>query len=120
VTNCLDGGTLHAYTSNHAPANGDTLATYTALEAAFGGYAPITCSAWGAAYLNAANVAESDETVRVWTASGSGLPVTVYGVFYKDVNGNLMYAELFQTPVPLSAAGQTVAYQPVFTGQSEF
>ncbi len=120
ATNCLSGGHLRAYVANHAPANADVLATYTAIEAAFGGYASILCNAWGAAYLNAANVAETDETVRVWTASGSGLPITVYGVFYVDSGGNFLYAELFQTPVTLSAAGQTVAYQPVFTGQSEF
>src|SRR4051812_4810617 len=92
----LDGGSLRLFVSNHTPVAADVLATYTAIEAAFGGYAAITCSSWGAAYLNASNEGETDETVRTFTATGTGLPVTVYGAFYVDSNGALMYAELFQ------------------------
>jgi hypothetical protein len=116
--NLLQSGHLRLYTTNHAPDLEDTLATYTAIEAAFGGYASILCNAWAAAALNASDDAETDEIVRVFTATGAGLPVTVYGVFYVDVNGALAYAELFQNSVTLNIAGNTVAYQPVFTARS--
>jgi hypothetical protein len=111
----FNGSTLRLFTSNHTPVQGDTLATYTAIEAAFGGYAAITLNSWGAAFTNAAHTAESDEVVRVFTATGAGLPVTIYGCFIKLNDGTLGYADLFQTPVTLAAAGQTVAYQAVIT-----
>lgn len=118
-TQLLQGGTLHLYTSNYTPAQGDTAATYAAIEATFGGYAAITCNAWGVAYLNGSNLAETDETLRTFVANGSGLPQTVYGVYYLDAGGGLLFAELNPTGgVTLSAAGQSFSYLPVLTLQT--
>jgi hypothetical protein len=118
-TGLLQGGTLRLFASNHTPISTDTLSTYSAIQASFGGYAGIACSSWGASSTNAANEAETDETVRTFTATGSGLPQTIYGAYYVDANGALAYAELFQSAVVLSAAGQTVNFQPRFTGRSQ-
>lgn len=118
-TELLQGGTLHLFASNHTPVAADVLATYTAIESAFGGYAAITCNSWGAVAQNASAEAETDETVRTFTATGAGLPETAYGAYYVDSNGALAYAELFQTPVVLSVAGHTVNFQPRFTGRSQ-
>lgn len=116
-----NGGTLALYTSNHTPADGDTLSTYTAIEAAFGGYARITLNAWNAPALDSNNYASSTETVRTFTATGSGLPVSIYGVFVLDVNGALAYAELNPTgAVVLSAAGHSFSYLPIITEKSQF
>lgn len=117
--NELDGGDLRLFTGSHVPAASDTLSTYTAIEPSFGGYAAITCSSWGAVFTNGDGEAETDETVRTFTATGSGLPVTVTGVFYVNPSGDLLYAERFQSSVTVTNAGDTVSYLPVFTGRSQ-
>jgi hypothetical protein len=112
--NRLQAGTLRLFVSNHTPVPGDLAATYAAIECAAGGYAAITTNSWAAVAQNAANQAETDEIVRTWTFTGSGLPVTIYGVFFLDVGGNLMFAELNPTGgITITAAGQTFSYQPV-------
>jgi len=115
----LDGGELRLFASNHTPVAADTLSTYSAIQASFGGYAGITLNSWSAVFLNGSDEAETDEIVRTFTASGSGLPQTIYGAYVVDSNGDLAYAELFQNAVTLSAAGHTVNFQPVFTGRSQ-
>lgn len=113
IADRLNGASLCAFTTNHAPASGDTLATYTAIEASFGGYARITLNSWGAASINVGGAAETDEIERVWTATGSGLPVTIYGIFIIGADGFLAYAELNPTGgVTLSAAGHQFPYTP--------
>ena len=118
--NELQGGHLRLFVSNHAPVSGDVLATYTAIEAAFGGYASQTVNDWGAAAA-VGGVATVTAGVYTFTATGAGLPTTVYGYFYTDVNGALAHAELFATGgVTLSAAGHTVSVVPKRTRKSEF
>ena len=120
-TQLLQGGSLHAFVSNHAYNAADVAATYNAIEATFGGYAAITCNSWGAAFLNALNIAETDEIVRSWTTTGSGLPQSVYGIYYLDAAGNLLFSELFSTgPVVLSFVGDQCNYQPIYTALSRF
>lgn len=112
----LEGGTLHLFKTNHTPVAGDTLATYTAIEAAFGGYAAKTLTGWTAAATNGSGQAETQNSIQTWITTGAGLPETIYGVFVEDVNGDLAYAELFPTGgLVLSAAGLPISYLPVFT-----
>lgn len=110
---------LALFVSNHTPVIGDTLATFNAIEAAFGGYARQTITDWGAAATIAAHasVAAGNYT---FTATGAGLPTTVYGVYVVSVANELLYAELISTGGRLlSVAGQSFTYQPVFTLTTE-
>jgi hypothetical protein len=111
----LLNATLHLYVSNYTPVLADVAATYNAIEAAFGGYAAQTITDWGAA----ATVSAKAKTVAgnyTFTASGTGLPATVYGIYVLDASGNLLYAEKNPTGgVTLSSAGHTFSYQPAFT-----
>jgi hypothetical protein len=121
VSNKYNGSSLRAFQSNHAFNPADTAATYLAIECTFTGYASITLNAWGSAYLNSANKAECDETVRSWIAGGAGLPQTVYGIFVLDASGNLLYSELFSGGgVSLVASGDQCNYQPRLTLESKF
>ncbi len=111
ITNKYAGASLCAFISNITPAHGDVAATYTAQEATFGGYARITLSSWGAAYVNASLEAQADEVVRTWTATGTSLPQTIYGIFILSAAGHLLYVESNPTGgVTLSAAGHTFPY----------
>lgn len=119
--NLLQGAALHAYTTNYTPTNADVAATYLAMEASFGGYSPITLNSWGASFLNGANQAETDEAIRTWSATGSGLPVTIYGIFVLSNSGDLLYAELNPLGgITLVNPGDAFSYQPVFTDESKF
>lgn len=112
----LTGGSLRLFKSNHTPVQGDNAATYTAIEATFGGYAPITTNSWGAVFTNTSNEAETDETLRTFLATGAGLPETIFGVFLLSSAGALLYAELDPAGgTVLSAAGQAFSYLPKFT-----
>lgn len=112
-TNKYNGAELCAFVSNHTPVHGDVAATYTAIEATFGGYSRITLNSWSAAYVNASLEAQIDEAVRTWTATGSGLPQTIYGIFILSAGGTLLYVELNPTGgVTLSAAGHSFPYTP--------
>lgn len=118
-TGLLQGGTLRLFISNHTPVEGDTASTYNAIEASFGGYAALTLNGWITSFTNASNIAETDETLRTFTATGAGLPETVYGVYYLDPAGALAYAELNPGGgVLIAAAGQTFSYFPVYTLQT--
>lgn len=115
----LLNATLHLYIANHTPVIGDVLADYTAIEAAFGGYSPQTITNWAAA-ITASAKAKTIAGNYTFTATGAGLPVTVYGVYVLSATGELLYAELNPTGgITLSSAGHTVSYQPVFTLTTE-
>lgn len=112
---------LCLYTVNHTPADTDTTSTYMAIEATFGGYARIVLDTWTDPFLNAAKKAEINELVRTFTATGAGLPVTVYGIFVLTSGLNLLHAEADPNGGKvLSAAGHYYQYQSIFTDKSEF
>lgn len=109
---------LAAFTSNHTPVSTDVAATYTAIEASFGGYARKTVNDWAASTVTS-NIAKSVAGNYTWTATGTGLPVTIYGIFTLDGSGGLLYAELIPTGgVTLTAAGHTFTYNPQWTDQN--
>lgn len=116
ISDRLQGGDLCLFASNYTPQDTDVAATYDAIKATFGGYAEQTCSGWSAAFTNGDGQAETDEAIHTFTATGAGLPETIYGVYYLDAAGLLVYAELFETGgITLSAAGHVINYLPVYT-----
>jgi hypothetical protein len=116
----LMGAQLALYAASHTPTGADTAATYNAIEASFGGYARITLSSWGTPFNNTSNIAEVDEILRTFTATGSGLPQTIYGVYCLDSGGNLLFADPAPAPQILAAAGDSYTYLPIFTDLSRF
>lgn len=114
----LQNCTLHLYTTNRTWLTTDDTAQATAIEATFGGYASQTITDWGAATISG-SVGQTQAGIYVFTASGSGLPQTVYGVYVLDAGGNLLYVEVNPTGgVTLSAAGNTFAYRPQWSDKN--
>ena len=102
---------LCAFVNSHVPATTDVIGDY--IEPSGSWYARISLNAWGAAYVNAANQGEIDETFRTWTASGSLVSESIYGYFVVDGSGNLVWAEVDPSgPQPMSVLGQTFTVQP--------
>ncbi len=116
----LQGGYFHLFDSDIVPGQADTLATYEAIEADFGGYAPIGPVTWDLAgiFINSDAQAEIDSELVVWTSEGPGLPVTIYGLFYIASDGELAFVDTFGAlSQSLEIPGDVVEYLPRFALQ---
>lgn len=94
------------YKAAHTPADGDTKATYTAIEADYTGYGRLSCG-FNPAETNGDGRAESlADLNRVFENAGGGSPTvgnTVHGYFVLDnSDGPLLWAEEFGMPVPMN------------------
>ncbi len=116
----LQGGYFHLFDSDIVPDNTDTLATYEAIEATFGGYEPIGPIDWdlGGIFINSDSQAEIDSELVVWTSTGDGLPVTIFGLFYVASDGELAFVDTFGAlSQNLEIPGDVVEYLPRFVLQ---
>lgn len=99
--NTLDGISVGLFINNYTPADGDTLANYTA--ATFGSYAAASPT-WGSITTNATTgKAQMLSSAMVWSPS-SGPVQTVYG-WYMFKGTELIEAERFDTPYEVGAGG---------------
>jgi hypothetical protein len=117
-TDLLGGGTLEnwslrLFSTSHTPAVTDTLATYTAIESSFTGYAakPLTRSiaagTWGAVGLTGTtidatnnNAKSTYQTQQSWSATSAQV---VYGYFWSGVTSGVgICAEQFASSVSLT------------------
>lgn len=119
IDNELQGGELHLYSSNHTPADTDTESTYSAIEPSNAGLEGQTVSDWGDAAL-VSNVATTEAGLYTFTVTAGSLPVTIYGVYYLDVNGDFSWAELFDDPVTLENNGESVSFVPRYNRKGGF
>jgi len=93
-----DPWTLHLFTNDRTPADGDDEADYT--EAAFTGYAPLTLT-----MSNFGSVSVTDHVASSTYApapqfdytSGAGSAVTIYGYYLLDADDNFKVAERVTT-----------------------
>lgn len=114
IVNLFDPSTfLHLFVNDKIPAPGDTFFDYT--EASYPGYAAIALNAWGAAFINGDGEAQSNETIRTITSTGSSAQV-VYGYMVSDGGGpTLLFAERNPSgPVAIDASGIPYSVQPIF------
>lgn len=107
-----DDWTMHLFTADHTPADGDDETDYT--EATFDGYevATLTAGEWDAIVL-ADHVASLEYTPApefTYEVTGVG-SVTVYGYYLLDGDGDFKIAERLPTPVVLSP-GNAVRITP--------
>jgi hypothetical protein len=115
-------GTLDCglFKSMHTPADGDTLATYTAIEADFPGYARQQIQNWLAASTDGTGRALSVADVVTFTRGAGGAPQNIYGYFVVDAAGNLLWAELDpNAPVAINNPGNTYSILPTLTLKTE-
>jgi hypothetical protein len=113
--------TYHLYTNNYTPIHGSVIGDFTeATSGAFPGYAAQAATPWGTPTV-ASSVATSTAPMLTWTASSMpGSPVTIYGYYVDDGAGNLLWAELFQSPVVVTNSGDSVNLIPLLTMISQF
>lgn len=86
------------------------------VEADFDGYSRIDLDNWGAAFENAAGIAESDEQLRVFSCTGSTTANDIYGYFLMAPGSTYLGAQRNPAgPTTIDTAGQTYPVQPVVT-----
>lgn len=119
IDELLEGGTLHLFKNNYTPVDGSVIGDFT--EADFDGYAPQTVTGWLAAYTNGSGKAETAAGVWTWWKTAGATSNTIYGWFYKDVNGDLYDCE--RNPgggVLINTDGQFFSVDMFKTLKSEF
>jgi len=104
---------IHLFDNNYTPTTSSVIGDFT--EATAGGLA-------GIATPNATDQGVVPGGIdnwifgnALWTASGAGLPVTIYGYWIDFVdpttgNPHMLWAQRFDTPQVLTSAGQTIAF----------
>ena len=101
----LNSLTLHLFDNNHTVVVTDHLAALT--EASFGGYASVATTGWTGPVLDGNNNDAYTLPAEVFTATGSGLPTTIYGAYFTDGAGKLVMAMNDPSPFTMSASGYT-------------
>lgn len=106
---------LKLYTNNHAPANGDTAASYT--EMTTQGYTAKTLTGASWTVATGSRPATASYAQQTWTANGTGGATTVYGYFaVYTTSGLLAFAELFSDgPYTMTNSGDAISVTPQVT-----
>jgi hypothetical protein len=113
-------GYVGLYASAHTPAHTDTLPTYTAIEAAFSGYARQLLGGWTTTGLDGTFHAFSIPGAVTFT-NASVSAQNVYGIFIVDNTGVfLLEAGVFDSPPIVIPAGGTLTINLYETVTSEF
>jgi hypothetical protein len=102
---------IRLFQNDHVPTAIDVVGAYT--EANFNGYASILTNNWGPAFVNGGFDGETDEVNRTFTATNGAVVNTIYGYYFTDPAGNLIYAE--RNPAGgyvINAGGQTYTVLP--------
>jgi hypothetical protein len=119
----VDGNaTIHLFVSNITPSRTDTLSTYSAHEASYGGYAAQTLTTWTDGGIDANNYDTwTGPAITFQATSSSGLPQTIYGYYVVAGDGTtLLWAETFAPAITLSNSGDGFTVTPTFSGASIF
>jgi hypothetical protein len=108
------------FMGNVVPADGDALATYTAVEATFPGYARVDLANWLAAADDGAGRARTLADLITFTRGAGGAPQNIYGYFVFDATPTLLWAERHPSaPVIMAILGDMFRVNPAFTLRSE-
>jgi hypothetical protein len=126
ITNCWGSagpGNIQfcLFNAVHAPLPMDTAATYNAIECAFPGYARqiVASAAWGAPFLSLDTALSLGPPVQFVRGIGVQAPSNVYGYYVLQEGGNIIWAQAFDTPVPIVNPGDTVLFAPQFSFLSQ-
>jgi hypothetical protein len=117
----LNGAKVHLYGSAHTPARGDSLATYTAIESAWAGYAAQS-PAWTASALTAGDQPGFTQSgTLTFGPNTSGGSVNVYGYYVTDsADTQFLGGETFAGAPIAVPNGVSLAFVVQFQDISEF
>jgi len=108
----LDGGSLRLYKNELTPTVDSILADFTVAN--FTGYANKTIATWGTPYLDALGLATVLGGLQTWTCTDAVTPNQIYGCYYVDAGGELIFAERFSSPIPMGSADEVLNMVPKY------
>lgn len=117
------GVTYHLYKAAHTPANTDVLATYTAIEANYTGYASQSAGGWSAPIGSAFPFTILGTSMLFQVGASPSIGNSIYGYYVTDDtnSGALVWAELFSgAPLSMTSAGDAIVLTPEYGQWSEF
>jgi hypothetical protein len=103
-----DAGKIGLFTNTPTITRNTVLADLT--EATFVGYAQVTLTTFGAAFLDpSGNYADIVAPLAQFTMTATTTLQTITGYFLLDKDGIYVGAELLPAPIPLTSVGQTIS-----------
>jgi hypothetical protein len=108
----LNGGSLRLYQNNLSPNRNTDLADL--VEATYSGYANKTVAIWGTSFLDPQGFATSIAPVQTFASTADTVANTVYGAYYLDAGGDLVWVERFAAPAFFAEAGNTLNLVPKY------
>lgn len=113
VGGLLAGVKIHLYKTHLNPDPTTPLATFTAAEADYTGYAAQAVGTWGAPYIDIDGLAHVSAPSKQFQPTDGVAPNVIYGAFITDTAGAvLIFYVVFDTPVSLLNALQALIYDP--------
>ncbi len=103
---------MHLYQNNLTPTVNTNLADLE--EATFSGYAFAAIAAWNPVYVDPQNLATVLGGLVTFVQTADTITNTIYGAFYLDGGGALIWAYRFPSPVPMPGAGSTLPIVPKY------
>lgn len=110
-------GDVRLFKNNHTPAVTDTEADYQ--QADYTGYPGAVAPTWGAPFTNGAGKGEIDADPITYTRTAGATSNTIYGAYFLDSAGKLVYADKFPAPIVMASTGDTFDYTPKTTAVTE-
>lgn len=112
VTAQLDGGSLRLFQNDYVPDANTLLADLTV--ATYSGYANKTIATWGDPFLDPAGLATSLAPLQEFEQTADTITNIIYGAYYLDSGGALVWAERFEDSVPMADATSRLNMVPKF------
>lgn len=111
-TASLDGGGLRLYQNDYAPNADSVLASFDV--ATFSGYANKVIAAWGPPYIDASGNVVSLAGLETFAHNGGAVSNLIYGAYYLDAGGALVWAGRFTGPIGMAAGTDALPFVPRF------
>lgn len=110
----LNGAKVHLYKNDYTPGPGSRLTDL--IEADFTGYAASAALVWGSTFTDELHNAVAAAASVQFNDTGEAVTNTVYGYYVTDGAGAvLLYAERFDSPVPMTGPAQAIVVLPEFS-----
>ena len=121
IASILNGWYMRLYTGNITPTTTTTLASLSAVEATFTGYAAVNLTTWSAPTIDGTSAAISVSTQGVFTATSGGGTGNLYGYYLTNAGQTKLYgAERFVGAPITQANGVAFAVNDTFSLLTRF
>jgi hypothetical protein len=102
----LDGGSVRLFQNDLTPNKNTLLAAF--VPASFPGYVAKVVVAFGAVFLDPNGIATALSPLLTWTPTGDDPSNQIYGLYFTDVGGALVFSYRFETPKSVASVNDVI------------